>query len=173
MNRLRRPHRYSLYLVGGVLLATGAAWAAFHYVPQWLGVDERSGIEINAALIKLHGAAAMFSLVLIGTTLARHVGAGWQAARNKLSGIAILALAVLLIITGYLLYYAGDEQLRETSSVLHLAAGVILPAFVIAHAWRLMRQRRHHIAGLRALRRAHSRTGLFFSAPGNLEDPVR
>jgi len=156
MNRVRRVQRRLLYLTGLLLLATGAAWAVLHYVPDWLRIDERRAVEINAVLLKVHGAAAMASLVLLGMMLVEHVGAGWRGERNKTSGIAILALVAVLVVTGYLLYYAGGEELRQAASLLHLVAGVVLPLVIVFHALRLMLARRRHLSGLRALRRRHA-----------------
>lgn len=158
MNRLRRPQRCSVYLVGSLLLITGAAWAMLHYLPGRFGADERNAIAVNAALMKVHGAAAMLSLLLLGALLGQHVGAGWRSARNKLSGVTILTLAALLVVTGYLLYYAGAEETRRIASHLHLAFGAGLPIVVCVHALRLIRMRRDRAARMRAWRRSRPRT---------------
>ena len=157
MNRLRRRQRMAISLVGGLLLVTGAAWAVLHYLPGWLGVEERSAVAANAILMKVHGAAAMLSLLLLGAMLVLHVGVGWRSTRNKASGVLILGLSGLLLATGYLLYYAGSEEVRQAASLLHLAAGIALPVVIMFHALRLMLARRRHVAGLRALRRRHAR----------------
>lgn len=128
MNPLPRAYRLTLYATGTVLVGTGAAWAWLHYL-----VDERVALPAIAWLMKIHGAAAMLSLVLLGSVLFQHIGAGWRLARNRSSGITILALAALLAVTGYLLYYAGDERIRSFSSLLHLAIGVIAPLLLAVH----------------------------------------
>ena len=128
MNPLPRAYRLTLYATGAVLLLTGAAWAWLHY-----RVDERIAVPVNAWLMKIHGGAAMLALVLIGSVLFQHVGAGWRLARNRSSGITALALSALLAVTGYLLYYAGDERVRSFSSLLHLAVGVIAPLLLAVH----------------------------------------
>ncbi len=142
MNRIRHRQRHALYAVGAILAVTGAAWAALHYLPDWLGVSERDAVAVNASLMKVHGAAAMLSLLLLGSLLAEHVRAGWRAARNRASGVIMLLLSCALIFTGYLLYYAGAEGTRQVASVLHLGAGALLPLVVLGHALRLMRVRR-------------------------------
>jgi hypothetical protein len=156
MNRLPRRRRYALYLVVGLLLATGAAWAGLHYLPGWFGLEERSARAVNAVLMKIHGAAAMLSLLLFGTLLVDHVGTGWRSARNKPSGVAILTLAGTLIVTGYLLYYAGAESTRGAASILHLFVGLVRPVLVCVHALRLVRARQRRSARWRAMRRARS-----------------
>ncbi len=153
MNSIRHRQRHALYVVGTALVATGIAWALLHYLPGQLGIGERDAAVINAALMKLHGAAAMLSLLLLGSMLSGHVLAGWASARNRASGVTMLLLAGALVVTGYLLYYAGGEELRLGASLAHLAAGAALPVVVLAHALRRMRARRRHAGLTRSLRR--------------------
>jgi hypothetical protein len=141
MNELGILQRRTLYGVGALLLASGLAWAVLHYFPAQIGIDERSAAAGGALLMKVHGAAAMLALILLGTLLAHHVGAGWRSGQNRVSGSGIAAINGLLVVTGYLLYYAGDEGLRQGVSWLHLAAGAILPAVLWRHAHRVMRLR--------------------------------
>ena len=131
MNPLARAHRLALYAIGGLLLLTGAAWAVLHYF-----ADERTAVPVNALLMKIHGGAAMIVLVLIGALIPQHVAGGWRLARNRASGLALTALAGLLAVTGYLLYYAGSDVLRDGASVLHLVIGAGLPAALLAHRLR-------------------------------------
>ena len=85
--------------------------------------------------LKLHGAAAMAILIILGTLLPTHVRFAWHARRNRPNGIALLAFFVLLVVTGYGLYYLGDERLRSWTSWLHLGIGIALPAMIILHIW--------------------------------------
>jgi hypothetical protein len=153
VNAVRRPLRLALYGVGALLLLTGIAWAVLHYLPGWLGRSEREAQSANAFLMKVHGAAAMLALMLLGSLAADHVFAGWRAARNRVSGLTMLLLTFALIVTGYLLYYSGGEDTRELASMLHLGAGALLPAIVFVHALRLVRARRRHAALARAVHR--------------------
>jgi len=128
VNPLPRAYRLTLYVTGAILVLTGIAWAWLHYL-----VDERIAIPASAWLMKIHGGAAMLVLVLLGSALFQHVGAGWRLARNRSSGTTILAFSTLLAVTGYLLYYAGDEHIRSFSSLLHLGVGVIAPFLLAVH----------------------------------------
>ena len=133
MNRLDILHRRALYLVCGVLLVTGCLWAVLHYLPLQLGLDEHGSMADAVLAMKVHGAAAMLALVLIGAVLPRHVQQGLKSARNKTTGIGMLSVLAVLSVSGYFLYYAGSEEFRSINSWLHLAAGLMLPAVVIAH----------------------------------------
>jgi uncharacterized membrane protein YfcA len=83
--------------------------------------------------MKIHGAAAMAILVLIGMLLCGHVRFAWRARRNWANGSIFLSAFGVLAITGYGLYYTGDERLRAWTSWLHLAVGLALPILLLFH----------------------------------------
>lgn len=128
-----------LYAVGGILLVTGLAW---------LVVDRAIWPETGTLLLRLHGGAAMAMLVLLGTLLPLHVRFGWRRGRNVASGIFMLATNGILIVTAFGLYYAGSDALRHWTSVLHVVAGLALPALVAGHV-ALGRRSRRTAAGER------------------------
>jgi hypothetical protein len=67
--------------------------------------------------------------------LTAHVKRGWRANKNRPSGMMLLAVNGFLIVSGYGLYYAGNENFRAWLSRWHgwigLSIGVILPAHVL------------------------------------------
>ncbi len=129
MNKLGRIHRLALYVTGAILVLTGVASAWLHYL-----VDESTATPANALLMKIHGAAAMPALLLLGALLP-HVAWGWRLAHNRASGIALLALNGVLIVTGYFLYYAGDDVLRQSAGVIHLVLGAVLAVLLPTHLY--------------------------------------
>ena len=66
--------------------------------------------------MKIHGAASMAILVLVGMLLTGHVRFAWRARRNRGNGSLFLGAFGILTITGYGLYYAGGESLRAWTS---------------------------------------------------------
>lgn len=130
--RLKRFQRRFLYSVVALLFLTGTAWAYWNYfVPE--PRDFESGAKAWA--MKIHGAAAMAILVLVGMLLASHVRFAWRVRRNRGNGSLFLGAFGILTITGYGLYYAGGETLRAWSSWIHLAVGLSLPLLLILHIW--------------------------------------
>jgi O-antigen ligase len=129
---LKRFHRFSLYGVLTLLFVSGAIWAYFHYLAPR---PEEFAAKAKSWSLKAHGAAAMASLVLIGTVLATHVKFAWRAGRNRINGILLLSTLGVLVVTGYALYYAGGERLRAWTSWIHLGIGLALPAIVVLHVW--------------------------------------
>jgi magnesium-transporting ATPase (P-type) len=127
--RLKRLQKYFLYAVFALLFLSGVAWAYWNYL--WSTGDFETSGKVWA--MKIHGAAAMAVLVLVGMLLSVHVRFAWHARRNRENGAVFLSMFALLTITGYGLYYAGNEALRAWASWIHLGVGLILPILVLVH----------------------------------------
>jgi magnesium-transporting ATPase (P-type) len=126
---LNRFHRYLFYTVVILLFLSGVIWAYFNYLAGAL-----ANVDFWKSLaLKIHGAAAMATLILIGTVLMTHVRFAWRARRNRINGILFLCVLGILTVTGYGLYYFGNEWLRSWTSWIHLAIGLILPLALVLH----------------------------------------
>ena len=135
--RLRPRLRVTFYAVFALLFISGVAWYILHTWarhPDEFGSEEPNALE--PWLLKMHGAAAMVSLVLLGVLYSVHIWRGWHANRNRRSGTVLVAVCLLLIVTGYLLYYVGGETTRAVTSLLHLFIGLALPLIIAFHIWR-------------------------------------
>jgi hypothetical protein len=128
--RLKRLQRYFLYAVLALVFLSGVTWAYWNYLVASPGDFEMSA---KAWAMKIHGAAAMAVLVLIGMLLNAHVRFAWRAGRNRANGSVFLSAFAVLIITGYGLYYLGGERLRAWTSWIHLAIGLVLPILLLIH----------------------------------------
>jgi cation transport ATPase len=140
--KLSARHQLWLYGVFSVLFISGAGWAAAHF---FLSQQTEFGEIPHPSepwWLNVHGAAAMAMLVLLGTLIPLHVRRGWQMKRNRTSGSLLLAFNAILTITGYALYYAGAEQLRNWSSRVHLILGLAIPILLAAHVFLGLRTRR-------------------------------
>jgi len=131
--QLSRRLRIAFYTVFGALFLTGAGWWGLQ-----LAAD-RHGEEPNVVqpwLLKGHGAAAMLCLFILGVLYPLHIARGWRARRNRFTGAGLVAVSILLILSGYLLYYSGGETTRATASQVHTYLGLALPFVVVAHILR-------------------------------------
>ena len=115
--KLAASLRYALYGTLAALLASGVAWL------WWPG-----------ASMRFHGAAAMVILILAGAAIAQHVGAGWRERKNIASGVVLASALLALTITGYLLYYAGEDRTQAIANVVHWIFGVAAPLVMVWHA---------------------------------------
>ena len=81
----------------------------------------------------------MLMLVVIGSLLPVHVRRGWHLRKNLLAGCAMGTLALLLIASGYALYYFSGEEVRPWISAFHWVLGLGAP---LALTWHVRRGRR-------------------------------
>jgi magnesium-transporting ATPase (P-type) len=128
--QLRHLQRYFLYAVVALLFLSGVAWTYWNYLAASPGDFETSA---KTWAMKIHGAAAMAILVLIGMLLSSHVRFAWRAGRNRANGSVFLSAFAVLTITGYGLYYVGGEKLRAWTSWIHIAVGLALPILLLVH----------------------------------------
>src|SRR5437879_2284855 len=99
--RLSGRHRLWFHGIFVVLFLSGALWWIFH---NWVQVKGEFGPTPHPAekwWLKLHGAAAMAALIVLGTLIPTHVKRGWRAQRYRTNGIFLVAVCLLLIGTGY------------------------------------------------------------------------
>ena len=136
-NRLPRWQRFSLYITGLVLLATGVLWLALHYT---LGAGA-GGLPhpLEASAMKLHGLAAFAGLFMLGVIAGSHLPHGWRMsarhrwAHQRGSGLTLCILAAALAPSGYLLYYFAPETLRPALGWLHSGVGIVMGAMFLLH----------------------------------------
>lgn len=130
--KLTARHEGWTYAVLAAVYFTGVAWLVLRYGVRDDGLESGWSIARVWAL-RAHGAAAMATLVAVGTLLAVHVPGGWRLRSNLRSGIGMLAVMALLVLTGWLLYYASGETLRAWSSWVHIAIGAAAPLGLVWH----------------------------------------
>jgi hypothetical protein len=145
--RLSPRHRRWFYATSLLLFASGAAWLALSWVR---GGADAPPHPWQPWLLKLHGAAAMLILLVLGTLIPLHIRRGWKAGVNRLTGALMVGGAALLVLTGYGLYYAGSDRLREFTANVHDILGLAAPLLLL---WHILRGRK-----MRRRQSAHGRT---------------
>jgi hypothetical protein len=131
--RLGPWHQGAVYAATAALAISGIIWLVLHY---FFAVPGKYGPQIHPLepwMLRLHGAAAMAGLIIYGSLLPVHIRRAWSMRRNIALGIALVAFMLLLTITGYLLYYAGDEDTRPLISAAHWILGLAVPALLVWH----------------------------------------
>ena len=135
-------HQGAVYGATAALAVSGIIWLVLHY---FVAVPGEYGPQIHPLepwMLRLHGAAAMAGLIIYGSLLPVHVRRAWSLRRNIVLGIALVSVLLLLTITGYLLYYAGDENTRPVISAAHWVLGLAVPALLVWHVVSGRRQTR-------------------------------
>lgn len=131
--RLTARRERWVYAVLSVLWASGAVWLVLRYFLRPASEFGELPHPLEPWLMRLHGVGAFAALWLSGQLWIVHVLPSWRAHRRN-SGILLGTLMVVLIVSGYLLYYAGDERLRAFVSVAHWATGVAIAVPFLVHA---------------------------------------
>jgi cation transport ATPase len=130
--RLSPSHERWVLSLSTALLISGALWLVFHYFITVPGEFGESRHPLEAWWLRMHGAAAMAFLIVLGTMLPNHIRRAWQLRRNYRTGGVMLSVVTVLVITGYGLYYASGENLRIWISAVHWGIGLVgMPALIL------------------------------------------
>ena len=122
-----------VYGIGLGLWITGAVWLVAHYFMVQDGPYGPSPHPLEFWSIAAHGAFGFASLWLLGLLWSVHIPAGWRSLRRRWSGSIMFGLSALLVLSGYLLYYLGSEDMIPIVAVLHWGIGLACPALFLAH----------------------------------------
>lgn len=115
--------------------ATGILWLLLHTFVRQEGEFGPEPYWAEPHLLSMHGAAAMLALWMLGLVWLPHVRRGWHQKRNRKMGVSLVAIALVLAISGWALYYVGGESVRPVLSVLHWAVGLVAVAWLPFHVW--------------------------------------
>ncbi len=119
------------YGVFGILFFSGVMWLIVHYFgPEQEFVETH---PLGPWLLRIHGAAAMAALVVLGVLIPTHIRTGWSQKRNQSVALVLITLCVLMVISGYGLYYCGDDVFRSWISGFHNTAGCLMPVILLWH----------------------------------------
>lgn len=124
-----------------ILFLSGVVWLALHY---WA---DRQGVfysPLEPRLMKIHGAAAMLSLLVLGALIPTHMRRAWSQRRNRLTAIALVSICLSMILSGYGLYYCGSDEWRQWISGFHSVTGCSLPLALVWHILSGRTSRRVH-----------------------------
>ena len=128
--RLSPAHRRFLYLTFAILWLSGALWL----VAEWFKDAELGPTRtpLQSQSMKIHGAAMLVYLAMLGT-LWTHIQRGFALQANRLSGSLVIAVNAVLTVSGWILYYLGDDMARDWSSLAHWIVGLAVLPLLIGH----------------------------------------
>jgi hypothetical protein len=138
--RLSRQHELWVYATGSALALTGIGWLICHFLLRAPGPGPH---PMEVWWLRLHGASLIGFLVVLGTLLPVHAVYGWRHRMNRGTGVVMLAVAGVLTLSGYGLYYLVDDQWRARTSLLHWIVGLLGVALLALHVVRGRRTARH------------------------------
>lgn len=131
--RIERWHRRAIYASFAALVLSGALWLVARYWLRPVGEFGETIHPMEPWAMKAHGAAAMLMLFFLGSLMNAHIRRALKAGRNMVTGLAMIAAMLALIVSGFGLYYLTDEGSRPGWSVLHWVVGLGGAVLFIAH----------------------------------------
>ena len=146
--KLSRRHLTWLYGTFLALYFSGLLWIFLHYFFHYR-MEMGESHPLEPLSLKIHGATAMMALIVLGTLIPIHMKRGWKAQMNRANGVFIVVVNLLLIATGYGLYYAGRENLRSLSHWSHIVLGILFPAFLV---WHIIEGKKSRMKAMKARR---------------------
>lgn len=129
---MSRGLRAAVLAVSALLWLSGALWMLLHYLLP--GHNEFGPLpnSYEAPLIRVHGLIAVAAVFLLGWLGASHMVPRWSAWAGRPSGLWLLGAALVLIASGYALYYAGGG-LQAAAGVVHEWLGLAALAIALSH----------------------------------------
>jgi hypothetical protein len=131
--QLSRARRWAVYAVGAGIWLTGALWLLFHDFLASNGPFGPTPHPLEFWSRATHGAFGFASLWVFGMLWGAHVVEGWRSRRRRWSGSLAFGLFAWLVVSGYLLYYLGNDGLISAISLLHWSVGLATPLPFLLH----------------------------------------
>lgn len=130
--------RFLTYLSILLLLTSGIAWLVLNFIMN----HDSSFRFLIPLFLSIHGAASYIFLVVFGMLLSTHINFNWRVKKNRrLSGIILTAIFFILILSGYGLYYVGNDEFRNFLSYLHWIIGTFSSVVCGIHFFKKLKGR--------------------------------
>jgi hypothetical protein len=121
-----------------LLWVSGVAWLVLHLVFEPRNEFGPLPHPWEAPLMRVHGVLAVAGVFLLGWLSAGHVLERWRQARSRASGWTLLGWTVLLVVSGYALYYTVGP-VHAGSAWVHEWLGAAAIIVALAHWLRIRR----------------------------------
>jgi uncharacterized membrane protein YjgN (DUF898 family) len=133
------PFYRALVCVLVAVSLSGVVWMVLHY---FFARQTEFGTARNSAestWLQVHGIVAVAAVFLLGGVAMIHVVPGWKETRNRPSGLTLAGLGIILILSGYALYYITADSLRTATAIAHETVGLAAIGAALLH-WKRVRR---------------------------------
>lgn len=118
----------TLLWLSGIALSPASLDMRFEYSLPW-----QLAAEINHHTTTLHALLAFITLWLLGAIWSVHIRANWGKKKNCASGSWLIAVCLVIALSGLGIYYIGEDSIANVTSLTHLLLGGLAPIALIAH----------------------------------------
>jgi hypothetical protein len=127
------PLRVTIHSAFAVLWLTGAA---IFVLRHFFAVSTDFGVTPHPwqpPLLILHGVIGIAVTFLFGWIVGEHVSEAWRRGLERSSGVWILVIMPLLIVTGFAAFYLVADRLRSANATIHELLGLLLIIPAVPH----------------------------------------
>jgi hypothetical protein len=124
--------RRAIYVVCTLLWASGCAWLVVHFFFPATTDFGPAPSPWEPLLARIHGWVAVCGVFLLGWITAEHISDRWRRSRNRVTGFSLAGFALVLVLSGYALYYTTD-YFHDVAAVIHEALGVAAIIIALLH----------------------------------------
>lgn len=156
IERMAPTERRAVYAIGAALWLSGGAWILLDQCCARRGPFGVAPHPLEPPLLLGHAVIGILAVYLCGWISARHVLHRWRSRARRLSGGALAALIVALIVSGFALYFLTDEVWQHEAALTHEVLGIGVAVFAIQH-WFLSERRGRPIAPRRGAKQGRLR----------------
>jgi hypothetical protein len=126
----------AVYLSFGLLLVTGIAWLIFDTSVRTAGEFGPEHHPAEHWMLILHAIGAYAFLVIVGALIPVHIPLGWRQGRNRVSGVTVASVCIVLGLTALGLYYIASDVARSWTSLIHWTVGIAALPLLLIHVLR-------------------------------------
>ena len=138
--RLSKPVHVAIYVIGLGIWASGCLWLLLDHFFVRTGEFGPEKNPLEPWVLKAHGLIGVGAVFLFGLLWGIHIQTAWPKMRRRFTGVFLTGTLLVLISSGYLLYYVAGETLRQLTSIAHWAIGILLPLLFFFHRLRPRRR---------------------------------
>src|SRR5262245_7198115 len=137
--------RLLVHASGWLLLASGVVWLGVHYLAGAGAALLPHPLE--AWTMRAHALAAWVAAFALGEIAASHIPRGWHSTMRRRApaqrrlGLALCALALALVLSGYALMYLVTEPAHQAWGWAHSVLGVAMATVLIVHGSGVLHRR--------------------------------
>lgn len=123
-------------MVGTGVWLTGGLWLLFHYFLVKQGEFGPTANPLEPGGLSCTAPLRLPQSGIFGLLWGIHIAKLWPHKCRRWSGGILTGVFALLMVSGYLLYYVGDDRIRPLISAAHWVMGLACPIFFVWHRLR-------------------------------------